>query len=782
MDKRLKDGLRIGNFVVLPKSGSIIGAQGPQRLSPDRIELLLCLADRAGQTLTLNEVAESIGLDDETDAAILEQHLDAIRSALGDTGPNQRFVINDENGVTLIAPVRPGVGPGSDQNAEADNGISFWKQLQRRKVIRVGAAYIVLAWIAIQVADTVLPALGLPGWTITLTIGVALIGFPVAVVVAWLFELTPTGTLRDERQTPARSTQKQKIVDLTVIGALVVVVGYVAINVLFDVERARDTAVVTESSGFVAPMNTVAVLPFKYLSGPEDIAYISDGIADEILRTLSRLKELRVTARTASFYFRDKDVDVQTIAERLKVRHLLDGSVQIAGDRIRVTATMLDTSNGRQLWSETFDREMKDIFDIQSEIAKAVANGSRVALSADSTERLAHVPTESLDAYNFYLRGYDYLRQPRTTSVLENAQRLFHRALAFDPKYALALAGLCETQLATYIRTKSTASIDDAESNCQAALEIDNSLPEVHTALGRLYWNTGDHDQAELEFRKAISKSPNFYEAISGLGDTLVDKGDMKGAEQQFLNLVSLQPAYWGGYRKLGILYYRSGKDDKALPYFQRVTDLSPDNAPGWNNLGAVHYMLGNLEGAAIAWKRAIEIAPTQSMYANLGTMYYYLGRYVESVDMQDAALGLTPDDYRMWGRKAAAYQQMADKSVEARAAYNRAIDLATKVLEVNSNESDAAKNIALFYAHTDQQSQASEMVEHAIRLAPQDPDTHFFAALTYLTLGDEERSIEELEAAVVLGYSSKLIGSEPALAHLRDSDRFRVIVATADN
>ncbi len=775
--------MRIGNFVVLPRTGTIRGSHGSYTLSPDLIEVLLTLAARPGESVSFEDLGSAIRVDAELGRDILDRHLRAIRDALDDNGPNPRFIVESDDGVTLIAPVRIGAAEESVLASEPDDDaeVSFLAQLQRRKVIRIGAAYVVLAWVVIQVADTVLPALGLPNWILTLTIALAMLGFPIAVVVAWLFELTPVGTLRDDRRLPISMTPRQKAIDLAVLGCLAIVVGYFAINVLFDVKRERDVESLSLTPTMItAASNTIAVLPFRLLGTSGDNSYIGDGIAEEILRLLSRLSELKVSARTASFYFKDKDVDLQTIAQKLQVRHLLTGSVQVSGDSIRVNAEIVDAVTGYQLWSEAFDRKMLDIFEIQSEIAKAVADSSKVVLSDDSNAKLNFQPTNNLEAYDYYLRGTDYLRQPRTSDVLENAQRLFHRALALDPQYALALAGLCETHLAIYIRTRSVATVDDAESDCQAALETDASLPEVHTALGYLYWHTGEFPKAELQFRTAIDIEPNFYEAYAGLSDTLFSQNSIDDAGLVLQQLIELQPAYWRSHYKMGSYYYRLGEDSKALPYFRHVTDLTPDNAPGWNNLGAVSYMLGDLETAAKAWQRAIEISPTQSMYSNLGTMYYYLERFEDAVEMQKKAIELTPSDFRLWGRMAAAYLQIGGRKAEATAAYSKAISLANDVLAINPNESDAHKNIALFYSHTGQAALAQHSIERALELSPIDPDTHFFAALTYLALNNPERSIVELERAVEYGYSRKLIENEHALDAIRDTERFRLIISDA--
>lgn len=775
-DSQIHDGLRIGNFVVVPRAGTVTGARGIHRLSEDRIELLVALAARSGEPISFDELATNVGCSSEE----IAPHLDAIREILDDTGPNFRFIVIDEFSATLVAPVRAGTGQGHSAAGDAEADISFFKKLQRRKVIRVGAAYILLAWVVIQVADTVIPALGMPRWAVTMTIGVVTFGFPVVLVIAWLFETTSIGTIRDKRRRPAPLSRRQKLFDISMLSVLAIVASYFAIGVLSDVKKSRDRELVlVVSSGVIAAANTLAVMPFRQLGENTRYAYIGDGIAEEILRMLSGLGELRVAARTASFYFKNKDVAMETMAQRLKVRHLLSGSVQIVGDTIRVNAELVDAVTGYQIWAETFDRKMVDILAIQSEIARAVADNSTKVLSERSKAALDYRPTKSPEAYDYYLRGRDYLRQPRTEDVLTNAERLFHRALAVDPDYALALAALCETHLAVYIRTRSVATIDDAESVCKSALEVDLSLPEVHTALGYLYWHTGDFDRAESEFGMAIDKDPNFYEAFAGMGDTLFSKNKLVEAQLAYQQLVTLQPAYWRGYQRMGAYYYRQGKDAQAMPFFQQVTDLTPDNAPGWNNLGAVNYMLGHFEAAANAYRRGIEIAPTQSMYINLGTMYYYFGRFEDSVTSLQKAIEIAPNDFRSWGRLAAAYLQMEGRSVQAVAAYNEGVLLATEIIEINPNESDAFKNIALFYAHTGRAELAEVAIEKALALTPSDPDTHFFAALTYLALNTANRCIVQLEHAVALGYSKRLIASEPALMELRDNERFKVLVST---
>ena len=785
MDAQLKTGFRLGDLVIDAQRRQIASAHGKATVSASLIEVLLVLADNPGQAVAFSQIEQHCaGIRDDKNIS-LASLFDDLQRVLGDSSTRPRFIeLVNENELRMIAPVMPGLPEVQKSFVESvveETRIPFLVELQRRKVIRVAAAYIVLAWIVIQIADVIVPALNVPNWIVTLTVAIALLGFPVAVIVAWFFEITPKGLQRDYDSSDNLISPKQKIIDAMVLGTLALVSGYLAINILLEVQETRENELyLSEPITLSAAANTIAVLPFVTIGSEVESGYIGDGLAEEILRILSKLRELNVAARTSSFYFKNKDVDLQTIAAKLRVRNILSGSVQKAGDSIRITAELIDAATGFQLWSESYDRKFEDIFDIQSDIAKAVADASKVILSNDSSAVLQQRPTSNLEAYDFYLRGRDYLRQPRTSDVLQNAERLFHRALAFDPGYALANAGLCETHLAIYVRTKSTATVDDAESSCRTALEADDSLSEVHTALGYLYWHTGDFDKAEREFRTAIDKDEKSYEAFAGLADTMTSKNQMDNAKLMLQQLIDLQPGYWRGYAKMGAYYYRQGRDADALPYFRQVTDLTPDNAPGWNNLGASHFMLGNLEGAAKAWQRAIDISPTQSMYANLGIMYYYLDRFEESVEITRKALELAPDDFRIWGRLASAFFEMPGRKAETISATNKAITLAEEIIRVNPNEPEAWREISMFYGFVERDEESLTATRKSLLLSPEDPETHFIAAIVYLLVDDEDESLASIKKALDLGYPARQIETEPKLQSLRNNERFMLLLATS--
>lgn len=667
--------------------------------------------------------------------------------------------------------------------AEPPAKSNFFAQLRERNVIKVAVGYIVGAWALMQVAELIFSALGYPEWTVKLTVVVLIIGAPIAVIGAWIYEITPRGISRDKRDLShiPRLSNRQRAVDLSVIGLLVAVAGFIAYTSIPRLLERESQVVSTdaEDSFLEFDLNSIAVLAFENRSSDPEVEYFGDGLSEEILNVLAKLKEFKVAARTASFYYKGKDdVTLKEMARSMQVKHILTGSVRRAGNQIRISAELMDAETGFQIWTDTYDRQFEDIFEIQREIALAVAEQSKVILSSASEDLLLQRPTKNLAAYDLYLQGRDYLRRPRSVSILETAATLFRKALALDEDYALALAGLCETDLNLYSLTKSTDRVGDAEASCAAALAKDDGLSAVHGALGELYRQTGNPQAAEVQFRTALNTDPRSVEALEGLANTLIDLNQLDDAQLIMERMIELQPGYWRGYTVMGNFLYRQGRDEEAIPYFRRVTDLTPDNALGWNSLGAAQYMVGNLEGAATAWRRALDIAPSQHMYGNLGTMYYYLARFDQAEEMQKKAVEQAPDDFRIWGRLAAVYRQQAGKETEAQAAYTRAIELGEGVLEVNPENADALKNVSLFYAQTGNAREALELTEHSLSLTPKDPDTHFFAALVHCALKDNAACLRELSRSVDLGYSVDLIKAEPELADVRHRDEFRLLVS----
>ena len=325
---------------------------------------------------------------------------------------------------------------------------NFWGELKRRNVFKVGASYAIVSWIALQVADTVFPALNVPPWVLSLLAVLLLLGLPVALFLAWAFELTPDGikTTAEVNAEASIRPQTGRRLNYLIIGGLAVLLVVVVLDAyVFDDSRpAAATTAQTPANGAVvasAPEKSVAVLPFVNLSSDQEQEYFSDGLSEEILNQLAQIGELKVTARTSSFSFKGKNEDLRVIARELNVRYVLEGSVRTAGNQLRISAQLIDAKDGSHVWSRSFDRERNDVFAIQEEIAMAVSETLSVALDVGAMAR-TRGGTTNLEAYDRYLRARALDRQRGTGEDLVRAAELYREAAKLDPTFVRAWSDL----------------------------------------------------------------------------------------------------------------------------------------------------------------------------------------------------------------------------------------------------------------------------------------------------------------------------------------------------
>jgi TolB-like protein len=310
--------------------------------------------------------------------------------------------------------------------------VAFFSELRRRNVFRMAVLYVVAAWAVMQAAEVLIGLANLPDWVGPTLLIVLAVGFPIALIFSWFFEITPEG-LTLEKEVPAG----QSITHVTGRRIDFVIIAILSAGMLLF---AYDKWWIGPP-----PDRSIAVLAFENMSGDSDQEYFSDGISEEILNALAGIESLKVIARHSSFSFKGKDVAIATIAEQLNVRHILEGSVRHSGDRVRITAQLIDTEDSSHLWSEAYDRDYnaENLFDIQSEIARAITGRLRMTLTGDEEERLAKVPTENTEAYAAYLLGRERLKN-RKVAELADAAEQFSLAIELDPKFAAAYAGLAD--------------------------------------------------------------------------------------------------------------------------------------------------------------------------------------------------------------------------------------------------------------------------------------------------------------------------------------------------
>jgi serine/threonine-protein kinase len=455
---------------------------------------------------------------------------------------------------------------------------NFFGELKRRNVYKVAIAYAVIAWLLIQIATQTFPFFEIPNWIVRAVIVLLLLGFPVALVIAWAFELTPEGLKRTEvaDELPRKSERSRAWI------YIVIVAGAISVGVFFF---GRYTATSKQSGLTEVPPKSIAVLPFVNMSADKNDEYLSDGISEELITALSKITGLQVKARTSSFAFKGKSEDIQKIGELLHVSHLVEGSVAKAGNRLRISAQLIQASDGNHLWSDTYDREMQDIFAVRSDVAQQVVQALQVKLGVEATRALTQKPTENLKAFQYYMQGRAST-QRRTRDDLLAAIRYYQKAIEEDPNYALAYAGLADAYgaLGFYGYIAPIEARRKQEEGGRKALALDENLAEAHAALGAAYmaFAPSDFSLGDRELRHAIELSPSLALAHSYLGNSLVRQGRVDKGLEEYLRARELDPLASNFARNVAMPYYLKRDYVRALDLLRQANELGPAFTSTW--------------------------------------------------------------------------------------------------------------------------------------------------------------------------------------------------------
>jgi len=526
---------------------------------------------------------------------------------------------------------------------------------------------------------------------------------------------------------------------------------------------------------------TIAVLPLVDLSPGGGNDYIGDGLAQELSSRLARIPGLRVASQTSAFAYKGSHADIREIGRSLGVRHVLEGSVQREGDHIRVTAELVDAASGYHVWSQSYDRNWQDLLVIEDDLSRSIIGTLQVVLSSDLAQRIGQPATAQIAAFDQYLAGIAKLRQPTTPETLDTAEEMFHDALAIDPGFAPAYAGLCERYTIGYESTRDNALAAKAESACKQALALDATLREVEMGLAHLYLVTGRPGQAAVLLHSVISKDPTDADAYIGLADAYEGEHKTSEAEIAYGRAVEVEPSYAAAHTAFGNFLLEHGRAAAAVPHYKRVTELLPGSSKALNNLGAALLMNGEFQSAAPIFTNSLKLAPSRSGYSNLGTVYYFMGRFQDAVPMYRKATELAPEDHRVWGNLADALFQMEDTRASAMPVYRRAVTLAERRVTVNANDGTSWSMLAFYHARLGESSRSAPCLSRALALGTDDVIVQYFAALTEFEEHHTEATLERLNRAIRLGYPKQMVRAEPAFVHFIQDQRFQHMLAASN-
>src|SRR5437764_1011402 len=420
---------------------------------------------------------------------------------------------------------------------------SFFAELKRRNVYKVAVAYAVVGWVVAQIATQIFPFLEIPNWVVRLVIALVAIGFPVALVIAWAFEATPEGIKRTEDvdlAAAAKQPKKHAWIYVVAIG------GAFSIG-LFFVGRysVRNTA---SAARIELSAKSIAVLPFENLSDDKNAAYFADGIQDEILTKLASIADLKVISRTSTAKYKSKPEDLKTVSQQLGVATVLEGSVQKANDKVRVNVQLIDAQADSHLWAKTYDREIQDIFAVESEVAQEIADSLQAKLSPAEATTLATAPTKDTAAYDLFLKG-EYEERLANSSLkaesFDQAAAWYQQAIARDPNFALAMARLVQNRIQRhwFIEQMSEAELAQLRSVAERAVALAPNLAQVHVALGQCYYHGyRQYEQALAEFERALQLQPNASSALEYLGYVHRRQGQWERCQDELKRALEQDP------------------------------------------------------------------------------------------------------------------------------------------------------------------------------------------------------------------------------------------------
>ena len=475
----------------------------------------------------------------------------------------------------------------------------FFGELKRRNVYKVAVAYAVVGWLLIQVATQVFPFLEIPNWAIRLVIVVTAVGFPLALVIAWAFELTPEGVVRTE---VADTAQQRSRGGLWI--AVVVIAAAISLGLFFLGRYTADRGTPRQSeAATVSPEKSIAVLPLANTSGDPSNEYFSDGLSEELIALLAKIPELKVIGRSSSFFFKGKSADSAAIGQKLGVANLIEGSVRKQGDRVRIVAELISAADGRSLWSETYDRELKDVFAVQAEIAKSVAEQMKVKLLGKTVRSDAAVSSQNPAAQNAVLQS-DFYFQQQTAESLQKAISFAQEAIRLDPNYALAYAKLSQAWRqygASFATDNPEKAYEEARLAAEKAASLAPDLVEVRKAIGWILMNpTLDFRGGEKEFLRALELAPGDAGAKNALSYSLMAQGRLAEAEQACRESLLLDPLLTGLWYNLGRLAVASGRYQDAGESFRKGLEIQPRAARFHNYLATLDVLQKNPTAAAL--------------------------------------------------------------------------------------------------------------------------------------------------------------------------------------
>jgi TolB-like protein/Tfp pilus assembly protein PilF len=680
---------------------------------------------------------------------------------------------------------------------------NFFSELKRRNVYKVAVAYAVVGWLLVQVATQVCPVFEIPNWAVRLIVLVIVIGCPIALVIAWAFELTPQGIKRTDEidalvatnagVASEAQTKSHVWIYVALVGAILSIGLFMLGRYGFHDPRPSSNEL---------PAKSIAVLPFENLSRDPDNAYFVDGIQDEILTRLAKISALKVISRTSTMRYASRPDNLREIAKQLGVANILEGSVQRAAGAIRVNVQLIKTDSDSHLWAETYDRDIKNVFSVESEIAQQVADALKATLLPAESARITNVPTKNPAAYDLFLKGQYFFNQLQTSASKDpvadgkTAIEIYRHAVKADPRFALAYARLSylESYLHWYGADNSTSVIDDARADAKQALGLEPDLPEAHLAMGYVhYWCFRDYAAALQEFAIAHASLPNDAEVLAAIGYVHRRQGLSERGIPELEQAMVLDPRNTLIPREIANSYTALRRYSEADAAYARSLAIFPGDIEAHEQRAASLMYSGDMAEAA----RILAAIPADTdPQGSVSLLRYKLAITTRQPDVALAALAHSPDwlmtrwEHSLVPLTLLRAQALALKGEAgpARDAFLRSEQELQTLLDKPHEVADAQSYLGLVYAGLGQKEAALKAAHAAVDLLPMTRDV-IVGAFYLERLARVETQVGETDSAIK--HIDQLLSSsggetislatlriDPAWDPIRADPRFKVLLA----
>ena len=519
----------------------------------------------------------------------------------------------------------------------------------------------------------------------------------------------------------------------------------------------------------------VAVLPLQIIGDTSQLGYLAQGIEEAVSAKLFQLKDVRVTSNDAAGKA-DQKQPLPRIARALGANLLVQGTLQGAGDKIRIDVNLEDVADEKRLWSQEFNGVTGDLFTLEDQIYNQLVAALNVNPTNEELAKAEARPTENVAAYDLYLRGRNALRNSQDPKNIQTALDYFDQALKKDSAFALAYTGISDASMRMFQDTRDGFWTQKALAAAQQAEQLNDKLAEVHFALGSVYSETGKYTEAVAELKRAQTLAPNSDEAFRRLGDAYVQSGDIAQAIQSFQKAAQVDPYYWFNQNSLGNVYMKSGDYAKALAAFEQVTQLEPDNAVGYEGTGNVLLQQGKYQECIPAYQRALQIQPYWTTYSNLGTAYFFLKQYKDAADAYGKAVQLNANDLTTMENLGDAYRWSGQKD-SANTTYQKAIALGYKLLQTNPQDSDTMSQLALSYAKIGDAQKATEFIRRARTIDKNNVMYIYYEAEVNAIVGRSNDAVKLLRTAFEKHYPVEYAQNDPELNGLQKLPEYTALV-----